>query len=169
MSYIQEATPVYIPMTLGGGLYTGISPIQTMNDFKNGTDVLARRIVVRSWDKRGAVGVNNGYARVVTPFRAVNSAGDFLSRKNYAYNVPNAINSYRPGVYIHRMGTTPNLSDGTGVPSGNGHSTYVYDSSDYIRYKKLRAINRNYNDNSNGGDESNASYVAMRHVVGGKK
>lgn len=168
MSYVQVATPTYIPMTLGGGSYTGISPIQTMNDFKNGTDVLARRIVVRSWDKRGAVGVNNGYARIVTPFRAVNSAGDFLSRKNYAFGVPNPINSYRAGVYIRQIGSTPNQSDGTGVPSGNGHSTYVYDSSDYIRYKKLRAINRNYNDNSNGGDQSNASYTALRGVIGGK-
>lgn len=168
MSYVQAATPTYIPMTLGGGSYTGISPVQTMNDFKNGTDVLARRIVVKSWDKKGAVGVNNGYARIVTPFRAVHSAGDFLSRKNYAFGVPNPINSYHAGAYVRQIGGTPNQSDGTGVPSGNSHSTYVYDSSDYTRYRKLRAINRNYNDNSNGGDESNASYTALRGVVGGK-
>jgi hypothetical protein len=40
-----------------------------------------------------------------------------------------------------------------------GNAKYVYDSSDYIRFKKLQASNRNYNDRSFGGDESNASYV----------
>jgi len=168
MSYVRVTTPIYIPMTLGGGSYTGISPVQTMNDFKNATDILARRIVVKSWDKYGATGVNNGYARIITPFRAVNSSGDFLSRVNYAYNVPNPINSYRPGVYIRKIGSTPNQSDGTGVPSGNCNPKYVYDSSDYVRYRKLRAINRNYNDSSNGGDQNNASYVALRSIVGGK-
>ena len=40
-----------------------------------------------------------------------------------------------------------------------GNAKFVYDSSDYIRFKRLQANNRNYNDLSFGGDKSNASFV----------
>ena len=43
-----------------------------------------------------------------------------------------------------------------------GNPKYVYDSSDYIRFKKLAAKNRNYNDNSFGGDESSATQSRRR-------
>jgi hypothetical protein len=45
-----------------------------------------------------------------------------------------------------------------------GNAKYVYDSSDYIRFKKLQANNRNYNNRSFGGDKSNASYVPLNAV-----
>jgi hypothetical protein len=113
------------------------------------------------------VGVNNGYARIVTPFRAVNGNGDFLARVNYSYGVPNAINKYRAGVFITRIGSTPNISDGTGVPSESCNPKFVADSSDYIRYKKLRAVNHTYNDSKFGGDQSNASYTSRIFAMGG--
>ena len=43
-----------------------------------------------------------------------------------------------------------------------GNHKYVNDSSDYIRFKKLAAKNRNYNDSSFGGDESNATQSTLR-------
>ena len=41
---------------------------------------------------------------------------------------------------------------------------YVPDSSDYIKFRKQRAVNVNYNDMKNGGDQSNGSYVAFKMV-----
>ena len=43
-----------------------------------------------------------------------------------------------------------------------GNPKYVNDSSDYIRFKKLAAKNRNYNDVSFGGDESSATQSRRR-------
>jgi hypothetical protein len=41
---------------------------------------------------------------------------------------------------------------------------YVYDSSDYITYKKQSAIVKNYNALDNGGDDYNASQVAFKAI-----
>lgn len=43
-----------------------------------------------------------------------------------------------------------------------GNPKYVNDSSDYIRFKKLSAKNRNYNDSSFGGDDSSAAQSTLR-------
>ena len=43
-----------------------------------------------------------------------------------------------------------------------GNIKYVNDSSDYIRFKKLSAKNRNYNDNSFGGDAHNGAQSKFR-------
>ena len=43
-------------------------------------------------------------------------------------------------------------------------SQKIYDSSDYIRFKKLQAINKNYNDYSFGGAENSQSHHAIRNV-----
>ena len=53
----------------------------------------------------------------LTPFRLAMNAGDAKSRQN---------------------------STASGAASGNQH--FVYDSSDYIRFKRLQNKNRNYND-----------------------
>ena len=53
----------------------------------------------------------------------------------------------------------------TGGAAYSGNQKYVYDSSDFIRYKKLKAINNNYNESSYGGS-NNGSYSflnAVRH------
>jgi hypothetical protein len=44
---------------------------------------------------------------------------------------------------------------------------YVPDSSEFIKYKRQSAINKNYNDLSNGGDQHNASYVNIIAVHAG--
>jgi hypothetical protein len=57
-----------------------------------------------------------------------------------------------------------NLCDGTNVPASSCNVKFVADSSDYVTYKKQRAVNVNYNDKSFGGDNSNASYVNLMAV-----
>jgi hypothetical protein len=56
------------------------------------------------------------------------------------------------------------MDDGSGIPSANCNPKYVYDSSNYVTYRKQLAVNKNYRDTSDGGDQHNASYSAIRRV-----
>jgi hypothetical protein len=72
---------------------------------------------------------NTGFGLAQGPFRTVNNAGDLLSRRNI-------------------------VNDKVGVPLATGQSNYVYNSSDYTRFKKEMAHSKNYNDITSGGGTS---------------
>jgi len=148
--------------SFGGGPFNGYSPQQTVTNYKDSEQTTIRRILRNSWNNQQALGTINGKKRIITPFRATNNLGDFLSRKNYVCGVPNQINADKPG-WKNRLGTISNC-DGTGVPAGSCNMRFVPDSSDYIRYRKQRAIGNTYNDLKNGGDKNNGSYVALMAV-----
>ena len=147
---------------LGGGPYNGFSPKQTNNANKNSEDVVGRRILVKSWNSNQLF-AQNGYAPRVGPFRSVNGLGDFLGRINYSCGGPNPENASRPG-YGRLIRNVPQQCDSTGVQVTTCNPKFVADSSDYVRFKKLRAINQNYNDLSNSGNAHNGSYVALMAV-----
>ena len=147
---------------LGGGIQ-GISPKQTVNNYKDSDQVMTRRVLVNSWNGAYAAGSVNGYQRVTTPFRAVNNSGDFLGRQNYICGGPNQVNADKPGMK-GRIGSIISHCDATGIASSTCNVKFVADSSDYITYKKQRAIGQTYNDLSNGGDQHNASYVPLMRV-----
>lgn len=142
---------------LGGGIQ-GISVRQTANSVRNSDHVMARRVLRNSW--------NNSYVngnRKIGPFRAVNNLGDVLNRQNYSCGGPNQINS-RPGIHGNG-GSIPQQCDGTDVTVASCNPKFVPDSSDYIKFRKQRALSQNYNDSKFGGDQSNASYSAMMRVT----
>jgi hypothetical protein len=141
----------------------GISPMQTITNYKSGDQTHAREVLRRGWNQENASGTIQGKKRVITPFRAVNNLGDFLARKNYVCGGPNQVNASKPG-WKSRIGSIISNCDGTGVEGASCNPKFVSDSSDYVRYRKLRALNKNYNDKSFGGDESNASQVSMMAV-----
>jgi hypothetical protein len=147
---------------LGGGPYNGWSPIQTIGNEKSSEQVMARRLLVKSWNTAYVGGSYNDNARIVTPFRAINNLGDFLQRKNYVCGGPNQVNADKPG-WKGRIGSIISNCDGTGVPSSTCNVKYVPDSSDYIKFKKLQAQNQNFNDLKNGG-YNNSSYVPLMAV-----
>jgi hypothetical protein len=62
------------------------------------------------------------------------------------------------------IGSQKNNCDNTGVPASSCNVKYVYDSSLYTRFLKEQAMNRNYNDLKNGGDDHNASQVALMAI-----
>jgi hypothetical protein len=148
---------------LGGG-YPGISAKQTITNYKSSEQTAIRSILRRAWNTSYATNNVNGRQRAVGEFKAVNNIGDYLSRQNYACgNIPNAT---RPLAvkWGSRLGSTILNCDGTGVPCSNTNTRFVPDSSDYTKYRKQRAMNQNYNDASNGGDQSHGSYVATMAV-----
>jgi hypothetical protein len=131
-----------------GGPFNGYSGKQTMTNYKGSEQAMTRRVLRSAWNTQYATGVVNGQNRVITPFRAVNNLGDFLSRTNYVCGGPNQVNASKPG-WKGRIGSIISNCDSTGVEASSGNHRFVSDSSDYIRYKKQRAMNRNYNDSKN--------------------
>jgi hypothetical protein len=142
-----------------GGPFNGYSPQQTITNYKSSEQAMTRRILRSVWNNS----TYNGKQRIITPFRAINNSGDFLSRKNYICGGPNAVTIDR---YKRKnnIGSAPDQCDGSGVPSSSCNVKFVTDSSDYIKFKKQMAMNKNYNDVSNGGDQHNASFVSMMAV-----
>jgi hypothetical protein len=123
----------------------GISPKQTVTSFKHGEQAQSREVLRRSWNQLQASGTVNDHTRVLTPFRAVNNLGDFLGRKNYVCGGPNQVNASKPGWKGH-IGSIISDCDNSGVEGASCNPKFVSDSSDYVRFRKLRAMNKNYND-----------------------
>ena len=149
--------------TLGGGPFNGYSPQQTLTNFKSSENVMMRKVLRSAWNTAYATGKYNNKSRIITPFRAINNSGDFLSRKNYVCGGPTPVtpDRHKRGVNIRNMF---NNCDGSGVPASSCNVKFVADSSDYIKFKKQMAVNKNYNDLSYGGDQSNTSQSAIKAI-----
>lgn len=109
-------------------------------------------------------------------FRLVMNAGDPLSRVGYSCGGPNMISTRPsiPNLTTKDGGQSTTDCDGTGIEPSTCNVKYVYDSSDFIRYKKLTAINRGYAGlgkgfgNYSGGGANNGAQVAFRRArIGG--
>lgn len=96
------------------------------------------------------------------PFRAAMNAGDLMGTVNEGPHPslpkPNQVTSVSNMGFMSLAGSVK-----TGNAAYTGNPKYVYDSSDYVRYKKLKAINSNYNDISFGGS-NNGSYTSLKAV-----
>jgi len=149
-------------MNLGGGIQ-GISPKQTITNYKGSDQVMSRKTVVKSWNTAYATGTVNDKNRITTPFRAVENSGDFLGRITYSSGGPNPTRASRPG-YKSIIGSVLNNADNTGIPASSTNTRFVADSSDYVKFKKNRAINQLFNDKTFGGDQSHATYVPRMAV-----
>jgi hypothetical protein len=119
---------------------------------------------------------NNLNKSITTPFRAVNNAGDLLSRENYTCGGTCQSFQSRPGLRGLRghfgsiqntcvpSAVYNNLQMLTDIPAAACNVKYVYDSSDYVRYLKQKAVNKNYNDLTYGGDDFKSSQSAQRAI-----
>jgi hypothetical protein len=97
-----------------------------------------------------------------SPFRVYFNAGDLLDRQREPGGSNQVKGSVGIGQYRNTLGSMDGTMKGNGA-SGNQH--FVYDSSDYIKFKRLRAKMQNYNDTSFGGS-NNGAYsflMAVRH------
>ena len=160
--------------SLGGGI-RGIMP-QPVIDHDNSDEFAQTRMTLReAWNTSSA----NGSAypkRMVGPFRAVNNAGDLLSRQNYSCGGTCQSFQSRPGLkgLRQRFGSISNACTADvvyssnqlnpAVPASACNTKFVYDSSDYIRFRKNQAYNKNYNDISFGGNEYSGAQSAIRAI-----
>ena len=109
---------------------------------------------------------NSNLKMAQTPFRAVNNSGDLLSRQSYSCGGLSQTFQSRPGLFGLKghFGAIYSKCDGTNVPPASCNTKYVYDSSNYTTFLKQQANNKNYNDLSFGGDQSNASQVSLKAI-----
>ena len=111
------------------GKAKGISPQQTVTGFKHAEDASTRLVLRDSWNTKLLQDSINGKGRIVTPFRAAYSLGDFLGRK------------------VSKCGIRGEKCDASKIEATSGNLKYVSDSSLYTRFRRESAINSNYNDN----------------------
>jgi hypothetical protein len=149
---------------LGGGI-PGFIPQAVYNTNNNNEFVETRFALKQAWNTRYARLVNNQKS-ICTPFRAINNAGDLLSRKYYSCGGPCQTFQSRPGLFGLKghFGHIQDNCDGTGVQPSSCNVKYVYDSSDYIRYAKQKAVNKNYNDASYSGNNYSGAQSAIRAI-----
>jgi hypothetical protein len=162
-----------------GGAIQGWMPQTTQLTDKRYPEYENIRLTLKSaWNNvyRRQLRRNDLNKSITTPFRAVNNAGDLLSRENYSCGGSCQSFQYRPGLYglRQRFGAVSNSCTPSAaynslqliknVPPASCNVRYVYDSSDYITYLKQRAVLKNYNDFSNGGDDYKSSQSAQRAI-----
>jgi len=182
MSLVGLGTNIYINgnpangVSLGGGL-KGLMP-QPIIVHNNDSSFARTRFTLKdSWNTTkysGQNGLRN--TRIITPFRAVMNAGDVLSRQEYSCGGTCQTPQSIPGLHglKQHFGSVSGscvpsvvysaLQMNLAVPAAACNVKFVYDGSDYTTYLKQRAINKNYNDRSFGGNESSGAQVAMRAI-----
>ena len=161
-----------------GGAIRGYMPqtlIKTDKDYKEFEQI--RFTLKQSWNTTYPSQLTKSNKKaIITPFRAVNNAGDLLSREYYSCGGPCQSFQSRPGLkgLSQRFGSVQTtcipsaiysqLQLLNNIPASACNVKYVYDSSDYVTYLKQKAVNKNYNDLSYGGDQSNTSQSAIRAI-----
>ena len=94
---------------------------------------------------------NNGK---ITPFRILTNSGDpnGTHNSNPKSTLPriNQVSSVGANLVLSRSSYGGTSNNGESYYSGN--PKYVYDSSNYVRFKKEQSINSNYNDSTSGGN-----------------
>jgi hypothetical protein len=157
-----KASGVY----LGGGIQ-GRMPQTSVTNYHDDGFSQIRFTLREAWNTTKYSGQEGtGTKRIITPFRAVNNAGDILSRPNYSCGGPCQTFQSRPNMngLSQRFGAIQSICDLTLVPPAACNVKWVYDGSDYTTYLKQKAMNQNYNDRSFGGDDSSTSQSAIRAI-----
>ena len=105
-----------------------------------------------------------GNPSIITPFRRYFNAGDtngtINSNPSSLLGAPNQVTGNRMVSQLHTNGG--GLRYGSAYFSGN--QKYVFDSSNYVTFRKLKAVNKNYNDSSFGGVGGSTVAEALRRV-----
>jgi hypothetical protein len=155
-----------IQMRLIGGGANGSSG----SGMEGGSQRERTRFLLRdAWNGNAATGTVKGIKISATPFRAVNNAGDLLNRKYFTSGGSNQVNTGRIRSSANASarilgGSIFVQANPTGIPSSNTNVKYVYDGSDYTKFKKQQAVNRNYNDYNYGGAGGSTTFVAINRV-----
>jgi hypothetical protein len=149
---------------LGGGI-TGFVA-RGVNDTDNNDQYAQIRFTLRNGWNTKYVSQLGERRRIITPFRAVTNSGDILCRTDYSCGGDVQSFQSRPGLngLRGRFGAIQSRCDGSGIPPSSCNVKYVYDASDYITYLKQKAVNKNYNDYSNAGNNNSGSQSAWRAI-----
>ena len=173
------SNPKSNPSSLGGGmpgiankLIGGGANSTSGSGMVGGSTRSRNRFTLReAWNGSAASGKVNNKPVSATPFRAVNNAGDLMTRVAFTSGGSNQVNTGRIKLAANgsarvlggnlKISSFPNPNN---LPSANTNVKWVYDGSDYTKFKKQQAQNRNYNDYSFGGDTRSNTLIALGKV-----
>ena len=153
---------------------TGSHPLVGYGNTQVGGEIALKRKILRRTFRPDTKVVNNVKIKSTAgPFRTSMNLGDFLSRQYQSCGGCNQVNDVNSRILRSKMGGT--VSNGScnvatngitpqQIPLKGGNTKYVADSSLYTQFKTLESINRNYNDTSFGGNNSNGSYTFINDV-----
>ena len=100
---------------------------------------------------------------ILGPFRTSYNAGDVVTNSIVNTDIKYGREANQVGGNnLARVSGNPDGVSRNGSAMYSGNSRYVYDGSDYTRFKKLQAVNRTYNDSSFGLNPKDGSYVRGR-------
>lgn len=145
-------------MSILGGNIPGFIPKHLINGVFDNNDSIYRS------ELRRAVNTKIG---AVTPFRTFTNSGDILGRVNYSCGGSSEVPQSKPQIHgiKSRGGHVLKSCDGTGIPGTACNPKFVFDSSDFIKYKRQKAMLKNYNNLSNGGTtHSNQSTLKLLRI-----
>ena len=174
-----QASPFVVNAKSPGGAIRGYMPQQNQTVDKQYSEFEQIRFTLKqAWNTNYNRQLKRSHLKrsITTPFRAVNNAGDLLSRLNYSCG--GGCQSFQSRPNMHGLKQKFGSVQSTCVPSAIYNSLqindtipaaacnvkFVYDSSDYTTYLKQKAVNKNYNDLSYSGNNSNGAQSAMRHI-----
>ena len=155
--------------TLGGG-YKGTQPLLIGNIDSGSDRSSSRKHLAKAfgnlYNKGLGISPLLNSRNIAGPFRTSFNSKDILTTYNEATD-----NKY--GYAANQVGgnnlsrLNPNFNgvsrNGTAMYSGN--NKFVHDSSDYSRFKKLQAMNRNYNDTTFAGSSTNTNNVSVQTAL----
>lgn len=124
---------------------SGVEPQKAFNSENNGARSSIKNILYRGWRGRLA----DPTRTAIGGFRFYNNAGDPLSRKHYSgvQNSRECVSQLGGGIgNMHQPRCMRGRSqrNTSGVETFSGNPNFVYDSSNYITYRKQKALNKGY-------------------------
>ena len=136
----------------------GVEPQKDENTINASSRSATKQILYRGWRGRipdptaplNSKGDPTAFLpRAIGGFRFYNNAGDALSRKDYSgvQNSRECISQLGGGIgkmHQPRCGRGRSERNTSGVETFSGNPKYVYDSSNYMTYRKQKALNRGY-------------------------
>ena len=139
--------------------------MQFSDDSLFGNDrAISRSVLRKSFGNMYNDGLNSSPLQLATKgnslcgsFRAATMAGDVNGQVNSATNVIYGVEHNTVGKQFASLNLNQGCLRRNGNASYAGDPKRVYDSSDFLRYKKLKTINQTYNDLTLGGDKNKAS------------
>lgn len=161
-----------------GGAIKGYMPPTTLKVDKDYPDFEQIRFTLKqAWNTTYPSQLQRANKKaIITPFRAVTNAGDLLCREYYSCGGSCQTFQSRPNMrgLSQRFGS---ISDScipgvvystyqldSSIPAAACNTKYVYDSSDYTTYLKQKAVLKNYNDLTYGGNDFSGSQSAYRAI-----